>query len=356
MRLTQLGWTAERATAFAPFAADGFEAARVAVEHRNRYELYTEAGDAEAAVSGRLRHAAAGRGDLPAVGDWVALERPERGAVGKIVAVLPRAGVFVRKAAGREREDQIVAANVDVVFIVTSLNDEFNPRRLERYLALAWESGARPVIVLSKADLSPDAEARRREVEAAALAVPVHLTCATSGLGLQSLLEHLVGHRTGALLGSSGVGKSTLINVLVGFARQATAEIRAGDGQGRHTTTRRELVRLPGGGLLIDTPGMRELQLADATAGLLATFEDVESLAAACTFRDCTHDPEPGCAVKAAIAAGRLDAGRLASYHKLVAELAHRERQVDRHAAAAEKSRTRAATRALRTIVKNKRG
>lgn len=331
--------------------------ARVAVEHKSRFGTYTEQGEVEAKLSGRLRHEARSRLDLPAVGDWVALEarRAMRDAVGTIAAVLPRAGLFTRKAAGREREAQIVAANVDVVFIVTSLNDEFNARRLERYLALAWESGARPVVVLSKADVPADPEVRRREVEAIALGVPVHLTSAKSGRGIQELRTHLIGHRTGALLGSSGVGKSTLINALVGFERQATAEIRRSDSSGRHTTTRRELVLLPEGGLLIDTPGMRELQLADAAQGVLATFEDVDTLAAGCAFRDCTHGPEPDCAVKAAISAGQLDPQRLRSYHKLVAELARRARELDPHGAAQVKSRDKAAAKALRHHVRKKR-
>lgn len=355
MHLEALGWNERLREAFAPHAATGLVPARVAVEHKSRFGTYAEQGDVEAKLSGRLRHVAAGRLDLPAVGDWVALEAPARDAVATIVAVLPRASLFTRKAAGREHEAQIVAANVDVVFIVTSLNDEFNARRLERYLALAWESGARPVVVLSKADVVADPEARRRDVEAIALGVPVLLTSAKSAPGVQELLAHLTGHRTGALLGSSGVGKSTLINVLVGFERQATAEIRRSDDSGRHTTTRRELVLLPGGGLLIDTPGMRELQLADAAQGVLATFEDVDSLAAGCAFRDCTHGPEPDCAVKAAIAGGKLDSERLQSYHKLVAELARRERQVDQRAAAQVRSRDKAAARALRSHVKKKR-
>jgi ribosome biogenesis GTPase len=318
--LEELGWNEHFRSAFTPHAHGGLIPARIAVEHRASYEVLSERGEASASLSGRLRHEAKGKLDLPAVGDWVAVSLPGEGA-GTIEAVLPRSSVFTRKAAGREHTDQIVAANVDVVFVVTSLNAEMNARRLERYLTLAWESGAAPVVVLSKADLTMDATALIGEAEGAAAGVPVIVTSAKSGLGVDLLLAHLRAHRTGALLGSSGVGKSTLINWILGFERQSTGDVREGDDKGRHTTTRRELVLLPGGGILIDTPGMRELQIADAGHGLLSAFDDIEALAASCAFGDCTHGPEPGCAVKAAVAAGTLDAGRLASFHKLVREL-----------------------------------
>jgi ribosome biogenesis GTPase len=226
--------------------------------------------------------------------------------------------------AGRERDEQIVAANIDVVFIVTSLNAELNPRRLERYLTLAWESGARPVVVLSKADCCADPVPLVEQAQTVALDVPVLLTSAKTGLGIEALRALLGNHQTGALLGSSGVGKSTLINALIGWERQDTGEIREADDRGRHTTTRRELVSVPGGGLLIDTPGMRELQLNEAGHGLLSAFDDIDALAAGCTFGDCRHGAEPGCAVQAALAEGRLAVERLASYHKLVSELAVR--------------------------------
>lgn len=354
-RLEELGWTPERQADFAAHAAAGLVPARVAVEHRNRYELWAEGLEVEGVLAGRLRHGAGGRLDLPAVGDWVALQPPAGGGAGVIAAVLPRTSLFTRKVAGRGHGEQIVAANVDVVFIITSLTAELNPRRLERYLTLAWESGARPVVVLSKADICRDVEARRREVEGVVVGVPVLVISARRGDGVGDLLADLSGHRTGALLGSSGVGKSTLVNTLLGYERQVTAEVRESDGRGRHVTTRRELIPLPGGGLLIDTPGMRELQLAEAGHGLVAAFDDIERLAEGCGFRDCTHGPEPDCAVKAAAAGGRLEAARLAAYHKLAAELAHHERQASRGAEQREKSRTKAATRALREQVKRKR-
>ncbi|MDP3774020.1 MAG: ribosome small subunit-dependent GTPase A [Gemmatimonadales bacterium] len=352
--LERLGWSERFAAHFAPHATAGRTPARVAVEHRSVYELLTEQGEAEASVGGRMRHAAGSRSDLPAVGDWVAFSPSSGDGPGIIDAVLPRSSLFTRKAAGREHGDQTIAANVDVVFIVTSLNAELNLRRLERYLALAWESGAAPVVVLSKADRMVDTAPIVREVEAVAVGAQVHVTSAKTGLGVDALRAHLLPHRTGALLGSSGVGKSTLINALVGFERQATGEIREGDDKGRHTTARRELVLLPGGGILIDTPGMRELQLSGAGPGLLSAFDDVESLGEHCAFRDCAHGPEPGCAVKAALAEGRIAADRLESYHKLVRELAARARGEHQGPATADR-KERSAGRALHKHVKKKR-
>ncbi|MEK7668243.1 MAG: ribosome small subunit-dependent GTPase A [Gemmatimonadota bacterium] len=322
--LAELGWTEALARHFEPFAREGLVAARVAVEHRTKYGLYTERGEAEAALTGKARHEAVARRDRPAVGDWVAVAAPPPGGVGAIHAVLPRASAFTRKVAGREHEEQVVAANIDVAFLVTSLNAELNHRRLERYLTLAWKSGARPVVVLTKADRCEDPAALVREVEAVAVGVAVLLTSAKTGLGIEELRGLLADHNTGTLLGSSGVGKSTLMNALVGWERQDTGAIREADDRGRHTTSRRELVRMPGGGLLIDTPGMRELQLSEAGDGLLSAFDDVAELARGCAFRDCGHGPEPDCAVRDAVTAGRLSAERLESFHKLVRELEKR--------------------------------
>ena len=322
--LAELGWTEVLARHFEPFAREGLIAARVAVEHRTKYGVYTEHGEAEAALTGKARHDAGARIDRPAVGDWVAMTAPPEGGAGAIHAVLPRASAFTRRVAGHQHEIQVVAANIDVAFLVTSLNAELSARRLERYLTLAWKSGARPVVVLTKADLAADPAALVREVEAVAVGVTVLLTSAKTGLGIEALRGLLADHKTGTVLGSSGVGKSTLMNALIGWERQDTGKIRQADDRGRHTTTRRELVRMPGGGLLIDTPGMRELQLDEAGDGLLSAFDDITELGKGCAFGNCSHGPEPDCAVREAVVAGTLSAERLESFHKLVRELEQR--------------------------------
>jgi ribosome biogenesis GTPase len=268
---------------------------------------------------------------LPAVGDWVAVrQRPEDGAV--IVGVVPRRTAFTRRAAGEPTGEQVVAANVDVVFVVMGLDRDYNPRRLERYLLMARESGAAPVILLTKPDLSPDLSAHIRDVTTLAGAIGIHVVNPKRGEGVEQLLAHLAAGRTAALLGSSGVGKSTIINRLVGVDVQRTREVRASDSRGRHTTTHRELVMLPGGGLIIDTPGMRELQLWDAADAVRETFDDIDALAAGCHFTNCRHRDEPRCAVKAAVAEGTLPAERLDSYVKLQDELATLARQQEERA------------------------
>jgi ribosome biogenesis GTPase len=341
--LQRLGWSPFFAEPFQQYESDGLVPGRVAVQERGSYLVYTEDGERWAEVTGRLRHDTASSADFPAVGDWVALDD-------RIHAVLPRRTKFSRKVAFLKTEEQVLAANVDVVFLVMALTErDFNPRRLERYLATAWESGAEPVVVLSKADLCDDVPGHLAEAEGVAYGVPVHVTSAVTGDGLDALRASFAGDRTAALLGSSGVGKSTLINAFLGSELLRTNEIRA-DGRGRHTTTHRELVPLPEGGLLLDTPGMRELQLWTADSGLDETFTDVTELAARCRFNDCSHDGEPGCAVRAALAEGSLEAERYASYEKLQRELRHLEVRLDKRLQAEERKKRRTFAKSLRQM------
>nr|WP_077247583.1 ribosome small subunit-dependent GTPase A [Bacillus sp. FJAT-27225] len=312
---------------------------RVALEHKHMYRVWTEEGELLCEVSGKMAFEAAGREDYPAVGDWVMVAARSGEGAGTIHGLLPRFSKFSRKSAGRTAEEQIVAANVDVVFLVNSLNDDLNLRRIERYLLLAWESGANPVIVLSKADLCADVEEKVALVEAIAYGVPVISVSAEMNEGLDQLLPYLAPGKTVALLGSSGVGKSTLTNKLLGEEKQAVKGIREADDKGRHTTTHRELILLPNGAVLIDTPGMRELQLWESQDGLSEAFSDIEEIADTCKFRDCQHNDEPGCAVQEAIFSGVLPAERLASYNKLQKELAYIERKADKRAQTEEKKR-----------------
>jgi ribosome biogenesis GTPase len=345
--LEDLGWSPALAAAFQPYAETGLQAGRVAVEHRGALVLNNGTEEIWADVPGRLRHRAASSAELPAVGDWVAFVRNAQAERATIEAVLPRRTAFLRKVAGFESVEQVVAANVDVVFVVTSLVDDLNARRLERYLTVAWESGAEPVVVLTKADLCGDVEAALVQLGGVTFGVPAHVVSAVTGEGMDELSAHLAGGRTATLVGSSGVGKSTLVNRLCGTERLATGRLRP-DGRGRHTTTHRELVVLDTGGCLIDTPGMRELVLWDAEDGLGQAFDDVEELAGQCRFTDCEHGTEPGCAVQAAVAAGTLDSARLESFRHLQRELRYLEIRHDARARSEERKRWRAMTRAQR--------
>ncbi len=322
MRLDELGWNESFARHFDALASKGdVEPARVAIEFNHIYRVYVEGGEFDATLSGRMKHQAASRSELPAVGDWVAVRKRPDEAQGAIVAVLPRRSRFSRKMAGNVTGEQVVAANIDVVFSVMALDADFSVRRLERYLLMARESGADPVVLLTKPDVCDDVPARVAEVEAMASGVPVHVLSPKFNQGIDVVAAYLPPGRTGALLGSSGVGKTTIINRLAGDEARKTREVRGADSKGRHTTTHRELVVLPNGGLIIDTPGMRELQLWEAGDAVQETFEDVDALAANCHFTDCRHRDEPRCAVKAAVAGGTLLPDRLASYRRLQDEL-----------------------------------
>jgi ribosome biogenesis GTPase len=321
--LSALGWDAGFAASFSPLARGGeLLPARVASDRGGAFELLLPGGALRADVSGRLEYLAAGPEDLPAVGDWVAAAvRPAEGAA-TIHHVLPRRSALVRKAAGDAARAQVLAANVDAVLLVTSANRDFNPRRLERALAVAAGSGARALVVLSKIDLCDDVSAIVAEARRAAPGVPVLPLSAATGRGLEALAPQLSPARTLVLLGSSGVGKSTLANRLLGREALATRAIREDDGRGRHATTHRQLVVLPSGALLIDTPGLREIGLFEEGDGLAQAFPELDALAAACRFGDCAHAGEPGCAVQAALDDGSLDPARLASFRKLEREAA----------------------------------
>jgi ribosome biogenesis GTPase len=352
--LTQLGWNARLDAAFAAHAAERLVPGRVVLEHTHIYRVMTAEEELLARVSGRLRHRAFARVDFPAVGDWVAVAPAAQGGDARILAVLPRRSRFSRRAAGDTTEEQVVAANIDTVFLVAGLDGDFNPRRIERYLLVASESGASPVIVLNKVDVAENAEEMAAAVRAIAGGVPVHSVSCRVPASLDVLRGYLGHGETGALLGSSGVGKSTIANRLVGHDLLRTHDVRESDSRGRHTSTARQLVLLPGGGVLIDTPGMRELQLWDAGDVTSGAFGDVDALAAACRFRDCRHLQEPGCAVRAAVDAGALSSGRFESYHKLQAEQTHQARQLDQRAQIDEKRRAKAGAKALQKRLKDK--
>ncbi len=330
--LTPYGWSPALQTQFQihcdQHPSQDLIPGRVLVQQRGLVRLVTPLGEFSAALAGRLAHDAA-PGDLPVAGDWVAATPHADGSGATIHHVLPRASAFVRRASGPGGGLQVVAANVDIALITASLNADLSLRRIERYLATAWESGAAPVVVLTKSDLCDDVETLKAQVEAVAVGAPVHAVSALTGAGLDALAGLLRAGQTAVLLGSSGAGKSTLVNALAGQELMATQAILEEGARGRHTTTHRELVLLPSGGLLLDTPGMRELGLWDADAGLSATFADIEALAAHCRFHDCAHQTEPGCAIRAALEDGALDPDRWRSFQKLQRELAHLDRRED---------------------------
>lgn len=306
----------------AAIAYPGLFPARVTEQHRDLYKIVSERGELYAVTSGKLSYHADGQSAFPAVGDFVIIDRRDAdGGNAVIHHILSRKSVFIRKAAGTANEEQVIAANIDTVFICMSLNADFNLRRVERYLAIAWESKATPVIVLTKSDLCGDREQRLKEISSVALGTEVTVCSAESADGLDDVKASIQPGRTVAFIGSSGVGKSTLINRLIGAEVLTTQQIREDDDKGRHTTTHRQLILLPGGGIVIDTPGMRELSLF--TGDLSKTFEDIAELAGKCKYNDCSHSSEPGCAVRQAIEQGTLSEKRFENYQKLRREISY---------------------------------
>src|SRR4030042_6604056 len=323
MQLIELGWGPFFEDHFVPYRNQSFSAMRIIRESRGKYLACGEGGEFKCEISGRFRFETDNKGKFPTVGDWVAVSSlPDEGkAVSH--ALIPRKSAFSRKVAGQTTEEHVVAANIDVVFIVCGLDLNFNLRRIERYLPVAWESGAWPVILFHKADLCPGADLRTEEVESLALGAGVHTLSASEKKGLEALTPHIHVGKTVAFLGSSGVGKSTIINALLGADRLKVNTVSELGSRGRHTTTFRELIFLPSGGMVIDTPGMRELQVWGDEEGIKRVFDDIEALASKCRFGDCRHENEPGCAVQEAIKNKSLNPKRLESFLKLKKELTY---------------------------------
>jgi ribosome biogenesis GTPase / thiamine phosphate phosphatase len=357
MTLAQLGWNDQLAQAFASHAAAGWQPARVTLELKGHLEVTGEFGAGLGQCTGKYMNGALTPAEFPAIGDWVAVS-PQPGDAHRqhIHALLPRRTKFSRKTAGEEELEQIVAANIDTVFIVSSFDGNYHLHRVERYLAATWASGAQPVILLNKADLTDDTDAVPRELAAAAPGVPIHVVSAQTRRGLKALAPYLQPGRTVALLGSSGVGKSTLINRLVGDNLQFTQEVRESDRKGRHTTTQRELLVAPEGFIVIDTPGMREIQPWFAEESVRTAFADILALTTRCKFRDCSHSVEPGCAVQAAVAAGKLNVSRWHSCQRMLSATVKAPTYGDRRAAEEKKRGVKKATKLLRRRVAEKTG
>jgi ribosome biogenesis GTPase len=349
--LENYGWDESYASDFVAIEEPGLEPARVVMAAGGAYRLARASGEVSGTLSGRFRHRITASDGYPTVGDWVAIDPASL----RIERLLPRRTKLSRKAAGRKTEEQVVAANIDVVFAVMGLDANFNPRRLERFLATVWESGASPAVLLTKLDLCADAEARQQEIADVAAGVDMILTSAVDGRGIDQLRGRLSPAQTAVLVGSSGVGKSTIINRLLGREAQKTRDVLEEDGKGRHTTSHRELFVLPGGALLIDNPGVREIQLFGAEESLEQTFADVAALAESCRFSDCTHQSEPSCAVLEAVAEGSLSQERLESYRSLERELQYLRTRQDQSAQRAQKQKWRAIHREMRRSGRHRR-
>lgn len=354
MNLETLGWCPYFNSAFLAQNARDSIPARVAREDRNSYVVYAGSRAVRAEVSGLFRHRALSKSDFPAVGDWVTVRPRDGGAAATIHAVLPRRSAMTRKSPGRTGESQVVAANVDSLLICCGLDGDYSPRRIERYVALAYGGGTSPIVLLTKADLCDSVDDRVAQIKAVAIGVPVWPVSVIEDLNVDRLRATLTVGHTAAFVGSSGAGKSTLINHLLRQQAMRTREVRAHDDRGRHTTTFRQMFLIPNGGVLIDTPGMRELGLTDDVADVHAAFAEIEALAANCRFRDCGHAGEPGCAVRAAIDSGALDADRLTSFEKQRREAAYFERRDDPAALAEQRAKWKAIHKSARKWMKDK--
>jgi ribosome biogenesis GTPase len=351
VRLSQLGWNSFfENRSMLPECIPG----RISEENKDFYRVLSEQGEFLAQIAGKIRFHAESRSELPAVGDWVLLSPRAREKRATIQAILPRRTLLRRKIAGRTMDQQILCANIDLVFLVTSLIQDFNLRRMERYLTLAWESGAQPIVILTKADLCFDVIDSIRAAENAAIEVSVHAVSATTGFGMEIFSEYLKPGRTAVLLGSSGAGKSTIINALLNRMVQRVAPVRVSDQRGRHTTTSRQMILLPDGGIVIDTPGMRELGLWESSEGIAITFSDMEAIAQSCKFRDCSHRGEPGCAVADAIQSGELAEDRVQNFHKLQAELRFIESKTNLSERLKAKARAKKMCKAHKQLYKNR--
>ncbi|MCP4751084.1 MAG: ribosome small subunit-dependent GTPase A [Proteobacteria bacterium] len=351
MDLYILGWDAIFDTHFEKYREHGLVPARIVCVQRQLYLVGSELGESWAEVSGKMQHEAISRADFPTIGDWVAIKLNPGQGTSTIQAILPRKSSFSRTVEG---EEQVVAANIDTLFLVSGLDGDYNLRRIERYLANAWNSGADPVIVLNKCDLCPDIDERLMEIEGIALGIAVHPVSAAGNIGLEALSGYLETGKTVAMLGSSGVGKSSIINRLLGEDRQAVKEVRADDSRGRHTTTHRELIVVPAGGMIIDNPGMRALQLWTDEESLQETYDDIEAMAVQCRFRDCRHQDEPGCAVREALEQNELDTSRYRNYVKLNKEFQYLETLTDDRARRQSAAKKKKISSLIREIKKNR--
>ncbi|HEB12804.1 MAG TPA: ribosome small subunit-dependent GTPase A [Actinobacteria bacterium] len=355
MNLNELGWDKHFSEHFESLGRSDFLQARVLIETARIYSVFCASGELSAEVSGKLVHKASGRQDFPVVGDWVAVKPSSGERKATIHDVLPRKSAFIRKEAGKRTEAQVVAANIDTVFMVCGLDGDFNPSRIERYLAVAWESGAKPVVVLNKTDICTDVDDVVKTVESVAPGIPVLPMSATENIGVDRLCAHIRFGETVAFLGSSGVGKSSLVNALLGIERQHVRDVRGDDNRGRHTTVHGQLFVLPEGGVLIDTPGLRELQLWSDNEGLARAFDDIEELSSQCRFKNCRHDTEPGCAVRQALEDGTLADRRWQSYTKLKQELNHLESRQDTKSKLTEKKRKKDLSMHIKRVNKRRR-